>query len=189
MQKKQTLFQITTPDEPSAAELVLDRTKPDDFDNQIDELVGSLCDPIIVWPMGGWGETLPENIKHDITIHRLLQLMTRETGVATWPEVCAYLYTVTLERPVAHEWVDIYMYAMTQYLGDKFPEELRRDKLDRDEERLLKQFRTWLWDARHKARREKGKAQKREVKEARRRQPQDSSEEIAAEPPMRPQLF
>jgi hypothetical protein len=36
----------------------------------VDELVGALSDPIIVFP-GGWGDTLPEWIKTAITLERL----------------------------------------------------------------------------------------------------------------------
>lgn len=36
----------------------------------VDELVGALTDPIIVFP-GGWGDTLPEWLKTAITLERL----------------------------------------------------------------------------------------------------------------------
>ena len=132
-----------------------------DLDKAIDEMVGALTDPIIVWPMGGWGDSLPEKIKGDITIYRMLQLMKHEEGVATWPEVCAYLYTVTLERPVAHEWADIYLYAMTQYMGDLMPIDLKKESLGRYEMQLLDHFRRWLWDARHRARKHRSKEERR----------------------------
>jgi len=134
---------------------------PFDFDKAVDELVGALTDPIIVWPLGGWGESLPEKIKGDITIHRMLQLMKHEEGVATWPEVCAYLFTVTLERPVGHEWTDIYLYAMTQYMGDSMPADLKKESLGRYEMQLLDRFRRWLWDARHRARKHRSREERR----------------------------
>jgi len=61
------LFEVPkiTSSEPSP---VCRPSAPFDFDKAIDELVGALTDPIIVWPMGGWGDSLPEKIKGDITI-------------------------------------------------------------------------------------------------------------------------
>ena len=91
--------------------------------------------------------------------------MKGEEGVATWPEVCAYLMTVTLERPVSSEWVRIYMYAMTQYKGDAMPEDIHRDHLDDYEMRLLTEFRQWLWNAKVKGRLEKRRAERRQAKE------------------------
>ena len=134
------------------------------IEKQIDELVGALTDPIIVWP-GGWMDAVPETLKSDITIYRLGQLMKGEEGVATWPEVCAYLMTVTLERPVSSEWVHIYMYAMTQYKGDKMPGDIHRDHLEADELRMLTEFRQWLWNVKVKRRLEKGRAERRQARE------------------------
>jgi hypothetical protein len=154
------LFEVPeiTPPEPSPAGRP---SAPFDFDKAVDELVGALTDPIIVWPMGGWGDSLPEKIKGDITIYRMLQIMKHEEGVATWPEVCAYLFTVTLERPVGHEWTDIYLYAMTQYMGDSMPVDLKKESLGRYEMQLLDHFRRWLWDARHRARKHRSKEERR----------------------------
>ena len=134
------------------------------IEKQIDALVGALTDPLIVWP-GGWAETLPDTIKSDVTLHRLGQLMKGEDGLASWPEVCAYMYTVTLERPVASEWADIYMYAMTQYKGDAMPEDIRRDHLDDYKMGMLTEFRRWLWERRVQARKERQRAEKRQARE------------------------
>jgi hypothetical protein len=147
---------ITSPGTTSADQ----SSAPFDFDKAIDELAGALTDPIIVWPLGGWGESLPEKIKSDITVHRLLQLMKHEEGLATWPEVCAYLYTVTLERPVSREWTNIYLYAMTQYMGDSMPADINKESLDQYEMQLLDRFRRWLWDARHRARKQRCKEER-----------------------------
>ncbi len=136
----------------------------DQREKSIDALVGAMTDPIIVWP-GGWGDSVPDSLKGDITIYRLGQLMKGEEGVATWPEVCAYLMTVTLERPVSSEWVRIYMYAMTQYKPDLMTEDLRRDHLEDQEMRMLTEFRQWLWNARVKARLERQRAERRQAKE------------------------
>ena len=155
-EKSDCLFDI--PEITSTEPPLGDKTTPKfDLGKAIDEMVSALTDPVIVWPMGGWGDSLPEKIKGDITIYRMLQLMKHEEGVATWPEVCAYLFTVTLERPVGHEWTDIYLYAMTQYMGDSMAVDLKKETLGRYERQLLDRFRRWLWDARHRARKHRSK--------------------------------
>src|SRR4030042_4785591 len=148
--------EITSPESSPAGR----PSAPFDSDMAIDELVGALTDPIIVWPMGGWGDSLPEKIKGDITIYRMLQLMKHEEGVATWPEVCAYLFTVTLERPVGHGGTDISLSPMTQYMGDSIPVDLKKESLGRYEMQLLDRFRRWLWDARHRARKHRSKVER-----------------------------
>jgi len=150
-------------------------------DKRIDDLVGALTDPLIVCP-GGWAETLPDTIKSDVTLHRLGQLMKGEEGVATWPEVCAYMYTVTLERPVASEWVRIYMYAMTQYKREAMPEDIRRDHLDDYEMRMLNHFRRWIYERRLQHRKPKQHAKKLKEGAQRRKERQDRAP--AQEPQM-----
>ena len=38
----------------------------------VDDIVGALCDPIIVFPAGGWENDLPDWIKPQITLERLI---------------------------------------------------------------------------------------------------------------------
>ena len=40
--------------------------------SMIDDLVGTLTDPIIVYP-GGWGDSLPEWLKNAIILERLTE--------------------------------------------------------------------------------------------------------------------
>ncbi len=136
------------------------------FEEQIDELVGCFSDPIIVYP-SGWEDTVPESLKQDITIHRMLQMMKpSEQGMASSPEVCAYMYTVTMAHPVASEWVNIYMYAMTQYKGDMMPADIRQDNLSKYEMDHLNNFRRWIFERRRRASREKLRAERRREREA-----------------------
>ena len=121
-------------------------------EKQIDDMAGALTDPIIVYP-SGWEDTLPGSLKQDITIHRLIHMMKPgEQGMASFPEVCAYMYTVTLAHSVASEWVNIYMYAMTQYKGDMMPKDIRQDRLSDYEMGLLNDFRRWIYERRLKER-------------------------------------
>ena len=156
------------------------------IEKQIDDLVGVFSDPIIVYP-SGWEDTLPETLKQDITIHRLLQLMKKgEEDMACFPEVCAYMYTLTLEQPVASEWVNIYMYVMTQYKGDAMPADIRQDSLTKYEMGLLNDFRCWIFKRRREASREKLRAARKAEREAKKAEKEAQQREIEA---ARPGLF
>jgi len=120
-------------------------TKEPEFslEQQISEMAGAFSDPIIVYP-GGWQDSLPEKIRQDITTYRLIRLLKGDLEMATWPEVCAYFYTITLCFPPQERVVRMYMYAMTQYKGDPFPEDLRRETLDSYDMNELNRFRRWI---------------------------------------------
>ena len=113
------------------------------LEQQISEMVGVFSDPIIVYP-GSWQDSLPEKIRQDITTCRLIRLLKGDMEMATWPEVCAYFYTLTLCFPPQERVVRMYMYAMTQYKGDLFPEDLRREILESHEMDELNRFRRWI---------------------------------------------
>ncbi|MDD4986280.1 MAG: hypothetical protein PHQ43_10935, partial [Dehalococcoidales bacterium] len=49
------------------------------MDSMVDDLVGTLTDPIIVYP-GGWGDSLPEWLKNAITLERLTENMKVAKG-------------------------------------------------------------------------------------------------------------
>lgn len=130
---------------------------PFNLDRAIDDLVGSFTDPIIVMP-GGWGDTLPEWIKTRITVERMAENMRGlhgEQPTGTDAEAMAYLYTASLTAPMSSEWVSIYMYLFTRVMGDKVPEDLRKEKLPDYEKGLLQEFKRWLWNTRVKARKER----------------------------------
>jgi len=131
-------------------------------DRWIDDMVGCLCDPIIVWP-GGWGDSLPEDIKARITLGRMHQMLKKEQ-LACDAEVMAYMYTLTLTRPVSEAWTRIYMYVFTREMGDKAPEDLRQDELNNYDMGQLRDLKRWLWTTRVKARKERGRQERREVK-------------------------
>lgn len=136
-------------------------------EKQIDEMVGALTDPIIVMP-GGWGDTLPEWIKARITVERLAENMRELRGeqpTGTDAEAVAYLYTASLTAPMGTEWSNIYFYVMTKVMGEKLPEDLRKEELPDHEWGLLQEFKRWLWKARVKVRQERARAKRREEKE------------------------
>ena len=154
-----TLPRITSQEPPLATDL------PYNAQKAIDEIVGMLLDPIIVWP--GYEGAVPSKLKEDITLHRLLQGMQGENGVASWPEVCAYLMTASLDHPFNREWVEIYEYAFAQYMGrDKALETLKylKTELDTQQEYELRRFREWLWRTRRKRRLDQRRATARKEK-------------------------
>jgi len=131
-------------------------------EKQIDELVGAFTDPIIVMP-GGWGDTLPKWIKDRIVLERLAENIKRLRGeepMGTDAEAMAYLYTASLTAPMSSEWTTIYFYVFTQVMGDKAPEELRKEKLNDYEWGQLQEFKRWLWNTRVKARKERRRQQR-----------------------------
>ena len=131
-------------------------------EKQIDNMVGALTDPIIVMP-GGWGDTLPEWIKTRITLERLAENMKELRGeqpTGTDAEALAYLYTASLTSPMSTEWFNIYMYVFTKVMGDKVPEDLRKEEITDYEWGLLLEFKRWLWNTRVKARQERARAKR-----------------------------
>ena len=121
-------------------------------EKQIDALVGALTDPIIVHDPG-W--PVPERLKGEIQVARLAQLLKKEEGVATDVEALAYLSNASMVAPMATEWVNIYMYVFTKVMGDKAPEDLRKEEITDYEKGLLLEFKRWLWNTRVKARQER----------------------------------
>jgi hypothetical protein len=78
----------------------------------ISDLVGTFTDPIIVYP-GGWGDTLPDWIRTQITLERLIENMKEAYGeqpTGTDAEATAYLYTASLTAPMSDDWTKIYLH-------------------------------------------------------------------------------
>ncbi len=140
------------------------------IDKQIDDLVGALTDPIIVWP-GPWQDTLPEWIKPAITMERLIENMKAlkgEAPTATDAEVLAYMYPLALEAPLDRDWTQIYLYIATKVMARhkeaEIPEDIKVESLRDDQMRDLQQLKDWIYQRRLKARQERrraGKAQAR----------------------------
>lgn len=145
-------------------------------DDGISELVGALTDPIIVWP-GGWMDTLPEWIKGEIKVQRLVQLMIArkdesQRGLATDAEAMAYMYPLTMERPIDRDWTEIYLYLGTRVMESnmsgrnrEFPGDIRKDTLTDEQMRDLNQLKRWIYSRRIEARRERDKSERRQRRE------------------------
>ena len=136
------------------------------IDKHIDEIVGALRDPIIVFP-GGWADTLPEWIKTEITLERLAQNMKALKGekmTATDAEACAYLYTASLTAPMDHDWTQIYLYIAGKVVARgkdaQIPDDIKVDSLRDDQMRDLQELKDWIYQGRLKGRQEKRRAEK-----------------------------
>jgi len=147
-------------------------------DKWISDLVGTFIDPIIVSP-GGWGADLPEQIKKQITIDRMLENMKalheNREPTGTDAEATAYLFTRSLEAPLDSQWVRIYMYVFTRTMENqkvKVPDDLRVDKLDNYDMGQLLHFKHWLYNKRAKAREDRERVARREEKQARKEEKQ-----------------
>ena len=122
--------------------------------------MAALTDPIIVFDPG-W-ET-PQWLLGEIKLQRLACLIT-EKEVATDAEALAYVSNASLCVPLASEWVEIYEYLLTKVMGDKVPEELRKEKLAEYRMSLLRDLKGWIWRQRKKARDDRAKGERAKVK-------------------------
>ena len=139
-------------------------------DGWIDDLVGALCDPIIVYP-SGWQDTLPDWVKPQITLERLIMnaKVIKEGGVPVGDtEALAYIYPRTMEAPLSEQWFRIYMYVFNQAMKFKkteVPEDLKSEKLSDYDMQELNQLKRWIYERRVKHRKEKQRGERRQAKE------------------------
>jgi len=141
-----TLFDIPA-DPPTAPAQV--STAPKMPGDPIEEIVGALCDPIIVFPAHGWEHDLPKPLLDRLPLHRLLHNMECLHGKAQWDESCdcealIYLYPASLEAPMDHHWTNIYLYLGTRCYGPSFPEDIKRETLDQHDLAQLRDLKRWI---------------------------------------------
>jgi hypothetical protein len=137
----------------------------------ISDIVGALTDPILVFP-GGWGDTLPEWLKHAIMLERLVMNMKALKGeelTGTDAEACAYLVTVSLTQPIDSDWTQIYLYVATQtyrkWGKSELPADIRVDSLNDYQLGELERFKDWLYQKRTQARQEREREERRQERE------------------------
>jgi len=133
------------------------------IDKQIDALVSALSDPIIVFT-SPWMDTLPEWIKGEIKMQRLAQLMKGEEEVATDAEALAYMYPRALEAPLDSDWTEIYLYLGAQVMGNRMPDDIRKDSLSDYQMGLLIELKRWIYRQRVKTREERRRIERRKAK-------------------------
>ena len=137
----------------------------------ISDIVGCLTDPILVFP-GGWGDSLPDWLKHAITLERLVMNMKAlkgEEATGTDAEACAYLMTVSLTQPIDSDWTQIYLYVATQtyrkWGKNEMPADITVDSLNDYQMSELRRFKSWLYQRRIQARQERERTERREERE------------------------
>lgn len=145
--------------------------KNTELDKGISEIVGIFTDPTIVMP-GGWGETLPDWIKEAITIERLLMNIKGIRGeemTGTDAEAVAYLYTASLNAPIDRDWTDIYLYITTQVIRRHrkvdVPDDIAVESLSDYQMGKLRHLKGWIFRQRTRARQDRDRAERRDVKE------------------------
>ena len=140
------------------------------MDSMVDDLVGTLTDPIIVYP-GGWGDSLPEWLKNAITLERLTENMKGTKGeqpTGTDAEACAYLNTASLTMPMDSDWSQIYLYVAgktyTRWRKSEMPEDIRVESLTDQQTSDLNRLKEWPFIRRTTARQETERTRRREHK-------------------------
>jgi len=153
--------------------------------SMIDDLVGTLTDPIIVYP-GGWGDSLPEWLKNAIILERLTENMkeTKEKQLeGTDAEACAYLNTASLTTPMDDDWSQIYLYVAgktySRWQKNKMPDDIRIDSLNNQQMADLNRLKEWLYRRRTTMRQDAERIERRQLKE----------EEVEKRKEERPALF
>jgi len=154
-------------------------------DSMIGDLVGTLTDPIIVYP-GGWGDSLPEWLKNAVTLERLTENMKETKGeqpTGTDAEACVYLNTASLTAPMDGDWNQIYLYVAgktyTRWQKSEMPDDIRVDSLTPGQLADLNRLKEWLYHQHTRARQEWERSERR----------QEKVEEVAKRKAEQPALF
>jgi hypothetical protein len=159
---EQNAFELGVPKKPQPGQ----PTKEADW---IEEMVGALFDPLIVWP-SPWQDSIPENLKKELPLRRLAHLMLCQKGEASWEEATdlealLYMYPLTLEHPIDRDWTEIYLYLGTKCYGERFPQDIRHESLRPDQVEDLRELKRWIYRQRVKARIARARGEKAEAKQ------------------------
>jgi hypothetical protein len=135
----------------------------------IEEMAGALTDPIIVFPAGGWEQDLPQRLKNELPLRRLLHVYQCLNGKAEWDEATdiealLYIYPASLAAPMSHDWARIYLYLGTKVMGDSFPQDIRVEALSDYEMGELRGLKRWIQKKKVEARRARRRQEKAEEK-------------------------
>ena len=128
----------------------LEKKAKKELDRQMKLLVRVFTAPVIVWK-GAWMKDIPKWLLDWIKIDRLIALMKKEYhGIATDAEALAYMMPRTMEAPLSHEWVRIYLYLATKVMRVakprvELPKDVVVERLDRYEQRDLDKLKRWIW--------------------------------------------
>ena len=144
---------------------------PKTVEKGISEIVGCLCDPIIVFP-GGWGDSLPDWLKNAIALERLamnMRALKGELPTGTDAEACAYLNTASLTQPMDHDWGQTYLYIATKtyrkWGKNEMPGDIAVDSISDYQMGELNRLKEWLYQKRTTVRLDQERAERRQKKE------------------------
>lgn len=144
-------------------------------DKGIDNLVGSLCDPIILHQCS-WAtkDFIPEWLRNQITMDRMIELMVanneKRDPIGTDSEALAFLMPACMEAPMGHDWTQIYLHLGTVVMNGKnknkvMPDDIRVDKLDNMQQEDLNRLKRWIYETKLKHRAGRRTEIKKEIKE------------------------
>jgi len=141
---------------------------PKEVDGWISDLVGALTDPIIIYP-SPWGEDIPENLKQQIPLERLIMNMKvahEGKGVPVGDvEALIYMFPRTMEAPMTGEQMKLYIHLFNQamkFMRVAVPEDLKQKKyeeLNNYEMSQLDDLKRFIWNRRVKARKERARGE------------------------------
>ncbi len=136
-------------------------SKPSKTD-QVFDLMDCISSPIMVfntlWP-------LPDDLLNIIPETRMASRLKGEE-FASIPEVVAYMMPRTFEAPMPYEWTNIYTWCGMEYVRQyrNIPHldasQIAPDKLTDHEQGLLSHLRSWIYEKRRKALKNRIKASK-----------------------------
>lgn len=169
-----TKLKQNTPDMLQEAGQEVERKGPEkgfNLDKSIEELVGSICDPIIAWP-SPWMDTIPKDLKDRVPLERMILQMRYHKGdiremTATDVEALIYMYPRSLEDPMGETWTQIYIYLGAKVcggMGREVPEELSGVVLTSYQEQHLEDLKRFIYDRRVKARKERARGERLDTK-------------------------
>ena len=99
----------------------------------------------------GWADTIPKWLLEEVKAERLtlglVSLMGKNEEVGN-AEACVYLYTLGLKIPLTERFTRIYLYLCTILMerrDKEVPKEIRVRKLNKDDERELKELKNDLY--------------------------------------------
>lgn len=149
------------------AELPSKQPSEKQVDSWISDLVGALTDPIIVFP-SPWAEDIPENLKQQIPLERLIMNIAvthNGKGVPVGDvEALVYMFPRTMEAPMTDQQNRLYMYCFNkamQFMRNEITDpDLKRDTLDSYDMHQLDDLKRFIWEARVKARKERARGER-----------------------------
>ncbi len=127
--------------------------------------------PIVYDALGrGWADTVPQWIKDEIILERLIQVMKGEAGKATDAEAVVYLYTANLARSISHEYTRIYCDLVCKLMKQRgkgdFRKEVGADRpLTEYEVSEMDDLKRKIWNSGIRNSADKRRARKKQLKE------------------------